>query len=135
MSKILMVDDDAGTRELLREFLKFNSKAEVFEADNGKDAYKIATAHTIDLFLIDLDMQGMSGQELIKMIRGLAIYQYQPILVVSGCTDITNKVASKAAGATGFIVKPINFKTLAAYITSSMEIWYDDGKGHRKKEK
>lgn len=126
MSKILIVDDEEDCRALLMEFLKITSRATLFEASDGKEAFDIATAHQIDLFLIDLEMKKIGGLELIKMIRHLEMYRYQPILVITAHIDLQNKEACKSVGATGFIPKPVDFKTLGAYVTASMEVWSND---------
>ena len=123
MTNILILDDDDTFRALMREFLKFNIHSNNYEASSGESGYEYAIKYSIDLFLVDLQMDGIDGIEFISMIRKLEQYQKQPILVVSGQEHDDFRLAAKTVGATGFINKPVDFRMLGIVIEASLNKW------------
>ena len=67
---------------------------------------KFATGIAVDLLITDLNMPGMNGIELIKEVRKLAAYKFVPILFLTTESQQSKKAEAKAAGASGWIVKP-----------------------------
>ena len=79
----------------------------VEKAANAEEALKKFNAGVkIDLLITDLNMPGMNGIELIKEVRKLAAYKFVPILFLTTESQQSRKLEAKAAGATGWIVKP-----------------------------
>ena len=106
MSKtILVVDDSESVRELVCFTLK-NAGYEVLAGIDGQDALKHLTGQDINLVITDLHMPNMDGIELIRQIRANPIYQFVPILLLTTESQDVKKQEAKAAGATGWIVKP-----------------------------
>ena len=60
----------------------------------------------VDLLITDLNMPGMNGIELIKLVRKLPAYKFMPILFLTTESQQSKKMEAKAAGASGWIVKP-----------------------------
>ena len=107
MASILAVDDSASMRQMVTFALK-SAGHEVVEACDGVDALKVAKANTINLIITDVNMPNMDGISLIKELRGLPAYKFTPILMLTTEAGNDKKSEGKAAGATGWMVKPFN---------------------------
>ncbi len=116
MAKILAVDDSASMRQMVSFTLK-SAGHDVLEAEDGVDALKTAQAESgFDLVISDINMPNMDGITLIKELRSLADFKFTPILMLTTESSSDKKVEGKAAGATGWIVKPFNPDQLLATI-------------------
>lgn len=116
MAKILAVDDSASMRQMVGFTLK-GAGHDVVEASDGKEALKLAEgASGIDLIISDINMPNMDGITLIKHLRALSKYKFTPILMLTTESSADKKGEGRAAGATGWIVKPFNPEQLLATI-------------------
>lgn len=116
MAKILAVDDSASMRQMVSFTLK-GAGHDVFEAADGMEALKVAkTQNGVDLVISDINMPNMDGIALIKELRQLPAYKFTPILMLTTESSSDKKSEGKAAGATGWIVKPFNPDQLLATI-------------------
>ena len=79
---------------------------EVIMAEDGQEALDYAKDNAVDLVLTDINMPRMDGIELIKELRQLSSYRFVPLLVLTTESGTDKKMEGKAAGATGWIVKP-----------------------------
>ena len=100
---VLTVDDSASIRQMVGFTLK-SAGYEVVEAVDGEDGLNKAKAKQANLVLTDQNMPKMDGLNLIKTLRGLPQYRTIPILMLT--TESSD--AMKAAGATGWLVKPFD---------------------------
>ncbi|MFW6093662.1 MAG: response regulator [Pseudomonadota bacterium] len=109
MPNILVVDDSSSMREMVSYTLESAGHGVVCAAD-GAQALEIAAdrPEAFDLVITDINMPVMDGLTLIRELRTLKSYQYRPILVLSTESSQETKTAGKAAGATGWIVKPFD---------------------------
>lgn len=107
MTKILAVDDSASMRQMV-SFTLQGAGYEVVEACDGQDAFNKAKQASVDLVLSDVNMPVMDGISLIKNLRTLPNYKFTPILMLTTESAADKKSEGKAAGATGWIVKPFN---------------------------
>ena len=107
MTKILAVDDSASMRQMV-SFTLQGAGYEVVEACDGQDALTKAKQGQVDLVLSDVNMPVMDGISLIKNLRSLPSYKFTPILMLTTESAADMKGEGKAAGATGWIVKPFN---------------------------
>ena len=107
MTKILAVDDSASMRQMV-SFTLQGAGYEVVEASDGQDALNKAKQNQVDLVLSDVNMPVMDGISLIKQLRTLPSYKFTPILMLTTESAADKKSEGKAAGATGWIVKPFN---------------------------
>ena len=105
--KILVVDDDATARVLMRAALQ-KSGFEVSLAVGGEDALRQFRAHSFDVVLLDVDMPDVSGHDICIALRAEAD-ELLPIVMVTGMDDVQSVEKSYHAGATDFIAKPINW--------------------------
>lgn len=115
MAKILAVDDSASMRQMVVFTLK-GAGYDVSEAANGQEALEIAKKGSFNLVLTDINMPVMDGIDLIKHLRTLPQYKFTPILTLTTESASHKKAEGKAAGATGWIVKPFNPDQLLATI-------------------
>lgn len=104
---ILAVDDSASIRQMVAFTLK-GSGYEVTEAVDGQDALNKAKAKSFNLVLTDQNMPNMDGLTLIKSLRGMPSYKTVPILMLTTESGETMKAQGRAAGATGWLVKPFD---------------------------
>ncbi|VAW87670.1 Chemotaxis regulator - transmits chemoreceptor signals to flagellar motor components CheY [hydrothermal vent metagenome] len=115
MAKILAVDDSASMRQMVAFTLK-SAGHEVVEAVDGKNALDIARKQSFNLVITDVNMPNMDGLTLTKELRGLANFKFTPILILTTEAGGDKKVKGKAAGATGWLVKPFNPEQLLSTI-------------------
>lgn len=101
---IMTVDDSASVRQMVAFTLK-KAGFDVIEAVDGKDALKKLTG-PVKCVITDLNMPNLDGIGLIKEVRALPAYKFTPILMLTTESQAEKKQAGKAAGATGWIVKP-----------------------------
>lgn len=104
---ILAVDDSASIRQMVAFTLK-GAGYEVTEAVDGKDGLNKAKTKAFSLVLTDQNMPNMDGLTLIKSLRATPSYKTVPILMLTTESGDTMKTQGKAAGATGWLVKPFD---------------------------
>ena len=115
MAKTIMTVDDSAS---VRQMVSFTLKAagyEVVEAADGEQAVARLQG-PVHLILTDLNMPGMDGIELVKRVRADATYKYIPIVLLTTESQENKKQAGRAAGATGWIVKPFRPEQLLAVV-------------------
>jgi two-component system chemotaxis response regulator CheY len=105
--RVLIVDDSPLMRQMITFTLR-EAKFEVVEAEHGQDALNKLNGQDIDLIVTDLNMPVMDGITFIRSARGLPATRYTPILMLTTESQVEKKMAGKAAGATGWIVKPFD---------------------------
>jgi len=104
---ILAVDDSTSIRQMVSFTLK-GAGYDVVEAVDGQDGLDKAKSKPINLVLTDQNMPKMDGLSLIKSLRGLPQYKTTPILMLTTEAGDDMKAKGKAAGATGWLVKPFD---------------------------
>ncbi len=116
MAKTIMtVDDSASVRQMVSFTLK-EAGYDVIEACDGKDALSKINNAQLNLIVTDLNMPNMDGIELIKNVRANPAHRFVPIIMLSTESQDAKKQEGKAAGATGWIVKPFKPEQLLAVI-------------------
>lgn len=115
MAKILVVDDAVTIRQLLRFTLQ-QAGHQVDEAEDGASGLQQALAASYDLVITDRNMPNMNGIEFARALRSEPAYKFTPILVLTTEADASKKQEGKAAGVTGWIVKPFNPNSLLAVL-------------------
>src|ERR1700739_245385 len=116
MARILAVDDSAARRQMVGITLT-GAGHEVEQAADGCEALQKAGAAKFDLVITDVNMPNMDGITLVVELRGLESYRYVPLLVLTTEATTERKQAGKAAGATGWLVKPFNPERLRATVS------------------
>jgi two-component system chemotaxis response regulator CheY len=105
--KILTVDDSASIRQMVGFTLK-SAGYEVSEAPDGQAGFAQAQGARFDLVLTDQNMPGMDGLSLIRALRKLPSYGATPVLMLTTESSEQMKTMGRAAGATGWLVKPFD---------------------------
>jgi len=106
MSKRILAVDDSKT---MRDMVSFTLKGagyDVLVADDGVNALTALNGEEVDLIITDINMPNMNGIELVQKLRGNPRFRATPILILTTESDDNIKQQGRAAGATGWIVKP-----------------------------
>jgi len=115
MHSILAVDDSASMRQMVSFTLK-NAGFTVVEAVDGQDAWEKATSRDFSLVLTDQNMPRMDGISLTKKLRETPRFKSTPILILTTESSDEMKQKGRAAGATGWLVKPFDPEQLLATV-------------------
>ncbi len=119
--RILLVDDDATQRNMIREILEIaNISFDLHEAANGQHALDVLQSSTIDVVLLDKRMPGMTGDEVLWNIRNTLKLPLLPIIMVTGTNSMDELSQSFAQGATDFIRKPYDPPELIARLMAAV---------------
>ena len=112
LRKVLIVDDSVSIRQMFGFALR-RGGYEVIEAEDGRDALNKLAAATVDLVLTDLHMPEMDGVALIRALRKQTAMKSKPILMLTTeALGTKQEKEGRAAGATGWIVKPVDSRKL-----------------------
>ena len=110
--KVLVVDDFATMRRILKNILKEIGFSNISEAENGKDALKELKNNKYDLILCDWNMPEMSGLELLKQVRADDGLKGLPFVMVTAEAQKDNIIEAGQAGVTNYVVKPFTAQTI-----------------------
>jgi two-component system chemotaxis response regulator CheY len=108
MSKTILTVDDSSTMRQMIAFTLTQAGFSVLEASDGQEALDLARTKGADLVITDVNMPRMDGITLVQELRQLGSYRFTPILVLTTESTPEMKAKGKAAGATGWIVKPFS---------------------------
>lgn len=116
MAKVIMTaDDSASVRQMVSFTLKQNGY-DVVEAVDGQDALTKLSSQKVDMLITDLNMPNMDGIGLIRGVRAGTLNKFIPIIMLTTESQDSKKGEGKAAGATGWIVKPFKPEQLIAVV-------------------
>src|SRR5215510_126964 len=111
-TRILVVDDDPILREFASVYLT-TPMSEVVLASDAATALDILSREVFDIAMIDIEMPGMNGFELVEHIRADDKLRELPVVMVTGREDIVSIDRAYNAGATSFATKPVNWRQLS----------------------
>ena len=119
----LVVDDNRFMRVIIVNVLRGLSIHHVAEARDGHEALEELRASPIDLVIMDWEMEGMNGMQLLQTIRSgkRGINPLVPVIVVSANTIARNVIQARDAGMTEFLAKPVSAASLYARIVAIIE--------------
>lgn len=103
--RVLTVDDSKTMRDMVAFTLR-GAGFEVIEAEDGIKALAMLGGPSVDLVITDVNMPNMDGVTLVRQIRAKPAYRSTPILILTTEGGEDKKADGRAAGATGWIVKP-----------------------------
>ena len=127
--KILIVEDEANIRELLRLYLEREGYT-VLEAENGVEGIKKWMSDKPDMLLLDVMMPVMDGWAVCREIRAESDV---PIIMLTAKGETADRVSGLEMGADDYIVKPFEVKELLARVHAVLRRTGDDGKPQSKK--
>ena len=116
MPKIIMTIDDSPTIRQMVSLTLSEAGYQIIEAVDGLDALAKVNGHRIDLFLSDVNMPNLDGIELTRRLRANPGTRFTPIVLVTTESQVEKKMAGKAAGASGWIIKPFDPDQLLAVV-------------------
>ncbi len=102
---ILIADDRPSSRELLRLVLE-RAGYEVVEAEDGHQAVELARSGNPDLILLDLQMPGLNGYEVLAVLRSEARFRHLPVLALTASAMRGDREKIMEAGFTDYLAKP-----------------------------
>ena len=128
---ILLVDDDADCRMLIRDAIEACKVSnQVFEVRNGAEALdflyargKHAGMMRPGLIFLDIEMPGMDGQTTLKQIRADARFREIPIVMMTGVADEAQMAEAAANGANSYTIKPANAEQFLRTVLASTNYW------------
>jgi two-component system, chemotaxis family, chemotaxis protein CheY len=113
---VLIVDDRASMRRIMRGLLTHLGFTAIAEAEDGVGAIDKMRERRIGLVLADLDMTPLSGVDFVKAVRAHTLLKDTPVIVTLAEADRGQIIAAREAGANAYIVKPFNAAALAQKI-------------------
>ena len=118
--RILIVDDEESTRLLFARIISHDLKSEVTLAGTCEQALRLARNYAYDAVLLDLLMPGIGGYEVLREIRAGSPNAHTPVVIVSVLADQQSMDKTLAAGASAYLVKPVERDALVATIKSQL---------------
>ncbi|HAM53439.1 MAG TPA: two-component system response regulator [Nitrospiraceae bacterium] len=116
MSKTIMAVDDSASVRMMVNFTLSRLGFEIVEAVNGKDALKKLDKKPVHMLIADVNMPELDGISLVRKVREHPSYRFIPIIILTTESQKAKKQEGKAAGATGWIVKPFKPDQLIAVV-------------------
>lgn len=113
--RVLTVDDSRTILAMLHHTLS-NAGFEVLQAEDGKQGLDVLKTEAVDVVITDINMPVMDGIEFIRHVRATGNHQSLPILILTTETSQDKRDQGKAAGGTGWIVKPFDPEKLISVI-------------------
>lgn len=104
--KVLIVEDSAATRELLRAAVEIVAEVEVFTAVSGFDALKVLPRHRFELIITDINMPDINGLELINFVKKNPHYREVPLFIVTTEGREQDRDRGLQLGANEYVLKP-----------------------------
>ena len=111
--RILIVDDFATMRRILKNILKQLGFKNILEADDGTTALEVLEKQEIDLIISDWNMPKMTGLELLKSVRVSEKYKRAPFLMVTAEAQKQNVIEAVQAGVSNYVVKPFTAEAIS----------------------
>lgn len=108
MPRTALVVDDSMTMRQMVAFVLGEAGFSVLEGSDGEEGVQHLTGQRIDVIITDLNMPVMDGIAFIREVRSRAAYRFTPILMLTTESQEARKREGRAAGATGWIVKPFD---------------------------
>jgi two-component system chemotaxis response regulator CheY len=117
-TRILLIDDNALTRSVLRTILRQDGFQAIREASDAKSGLALARHFAPNLICLDIQMPGKSGLELLAELKSLA--PKTPVLMITASNDVKTVKACMAERADGYIIKPFSAETLLKTVAGAI---------------
>ena len=111
--KVLIVDDFATMRRILKNILKQIGFKNLLEADDGTTALEVLERESVDLIISDWNMPKMTGLELLRAVRASDKYKRTPFLMVTAEAQKQNVIEAVQAGVSNYVVKPFTAEAIS----------------------
>jgi CheY-like chemotaxis protein len=117
MSKILVVEDNEVSRDMLRRRLERRGYSVVIARD-GEQGYALASSESPDLILMDISLPAMDGWEVTQLLKANDATRHIPIIAVTAHALVSDRAKASEAGCNDYDTKPIEFGRLCQKIES-----------------
>jgi DNA-binding response OmpR family regulator len=118
--RVLIVDDEEATRLLLARILTNDMEVEVMLAGTCEQALRLGGGFAYDAILLDLMMPGIGGFGVLKELRAKSPNTASPIVIVSSISDTEMVERCMQAGASAYLVKPVERNSLTATVRAQI---------------
>ncbi len=118
--KILVVDDDLGTRLSISDYLEL-SGYKVLTANDGQEGLLMVKKHHPDLIVTDIIMPQMNGYELVRRVRQKPKFRLLPVILLTARTQTQERILGYQSGCDLYLPKPFELEELAAAIGNLLE--------------
>jgi DNA-binding response OmpR family regulator len=106
-ARILIVDDDPNTLEILRRWLQREGYA-IISADNGPGCLDVLAKDAVDVIVLDVMMPGMDGLQVCERLRENAAWRSIPVVLLTAKDDIETRSRGMVLGVSEYLTKPVN---------------------------
>jgi DNA-binding response OmpR family regulator len=106
-ARILIVDDDPNTLEILRRWLQREGYA-IISADNGPSCLEALATDAVDVIVLDVMMPGMDGLQVCERLRENAAWRSIPVVLLTAKDDIETRSRGMVLGVSEYLTKPVN---------------------------
>jgi two-component system, cell cycle response regulator DivK len=120
MEKVLVVDDNRSSRDLIRAILK-NVQCIIIEASHGQEALDLLQQERPGLVLLDIDMPGLNGLAVVKKIREDLSFADLPVVAVTAFALERDRERAMGAGFTAYVTKPVRAALLRQQVRQLLE--------------
>jgi CheY-like chemotaxis protein len=121
--RVLVVDDNVHMRRLVITILQAFGVHHIHEAGSGESAWEMVCELNPDIIILDWVMEGMSGVDLVRMLRSdpQSPNPFVPVIMLTGHTSLEHVQQARDAGANEFIAKPVSVKTMMSRLAAVIE--------------
>jgi len=121
MRKILIVDDSPTIRRMVTASLRTLQSTTFQEAGDGLEAIENLAGGPADLMILDLNMPGMHGLDVLQFVQAHEKYRRMPVIVLTTKYDADSRTAALAGGAAHYMTKPFEPATLFAEVSRLLD--------------
>lgn len=122
MKSILIVEDSATTRSLIRAVVEEVGDFNIVEAPTGFDALKVLPQQEFDLVLTDINMPDINGLELINFVKSNPRYNHIPLIIVTTERSEEDRKRGMALGASAYVTKPFKAPELQEIVRKVLKL-------------
>src|SRR5262245_34972710 len=119
-ARVLVVEDERDIADLIKHTLERGGDIDAEIATSGDAALKAALAETPDLVLLDLNLPGLSGLEVCRLLRARPATKHVTIIMLTARTSESDRVVGLDLGADDYITKPFSTRELAARVRAAL---------------
>ena len=133
-AKILIVDDEQLNIEVVQRYLRIDGFTNIFSTDHSGQALPLIGLHHPDVVLLDIQMPGISGLEILRTLRADPSLCHIPVIILTGSSDAETKLSALRAGATDLLAKPVHGEELIARLGNVIRIKMYQDRLHQHSE-
>ena len=121
MKTVLIVEDSASTRAMIRSALEDDGSYEIVEVSSGFEALRVLPARRFDLILTDINMPDINGLELINFVKSNPTYRDIPLIIVTTERGEEDRKRGLALGAFDYVTKPFEREGLKRVVEKALQ--------------